>query len=316
MKRVKSKITCVPTVNMSHEEWLKYRKRAVGGSDASTIVGLNPYSSMYELWADKMGKIPPKEENEAMRLGHDLEEYVAKRFCEATGKKVKRKNAIIYNSDFPFAHANVDRMIVGESAGLECKTTSVLNLKKFRDGEFPPTYYVQCQHYMMVTGLPKWYLAVLILGKEFLWFEINRNDEDIKALAEAEEDFWEYVLDRTEPPVDGSDSCTNTLNRIYREDNGDDRIDLSPVETALKIRSNADKQIKELEALKKEKENEVKAYLQSATGGSCNGFSVSWKAQTRKTFDHKKFEADHPNFDLSNYYKETQSRVFKVKEEN
>lgn len=72
---------------MEHSEWLMHRKNAVGGSDASTVVGLNPYSSVYELWADKLGRIPPKEENEAMRIGHDLEEYVAKRFTEATGKR-------------------------------------------------------------------------------------------------------------------------------------------------------------------------------------------------------------------------------------
>lgn len=62
-------INTISTVDMPHEEWLKHRKNAIGGSDASTICGLNPYSSLYELWADKLSKIPPKEENEAMRFG-------------------------------------------------------------------------------------------------------------------------------------------------------------------------------------------------------------------------------------------------------
>ena len=185
-----NKLIKVSTLNMSHEDWLVERQKSIGGSDAPSIIGLNPWSSPYTVWADKLGKIPPKEDNEAMRLGRDLEDYVAKRFTEDTGKKVRRENFLLTNPQYPFAHANVDRMVVGEDAGLECKTTSVLNLKSFKNGAFPDTYYVQCVHYLMVTGCAKWYLAVLVLGKEFKVFEIERDEDEIKALAESEEAFW------------------------------------------------------------------------------------------------------------------------------
>lgn len=156
----------IPTANMSQDDWLEQRRKTIGGSDAASLCGLNSYSSPYSVWADKMGLLPKKEPNEAMRLGTDLEQYVAERFTESTGKKVRRDRHIIINSDYPFAHANVDRVIIGEDAGLECKTTSVMNLKRFKNGEYPDNYYVQCMHYMMVTGKKKWYLAVLILGKD------------------------------------------------------------------------------------------------------------------------------------------------------
>lgn len=307
-------IKTISTIGMSHTDWLEQRKKAIGGSDAATIVGLNPYSSPYELWADKLGKIPPKEENEAMRIGHDLEEYVAQRFTEATGKRVKRKNAIIYNTDVPFAHANVDRFIVGEKAGLECKTTSVLNLSKFRDGEYPPTYYVQCQHYMMVTGLPKWYLAVLVLGREFLWFEIERNDEDIEALFSMEKDFWEYVRTETEPPIDGSRSCTDTIGRIYT-DSQSETVDATLFRDELIARAKLKAQIRELETLCDKYDNEIKSFMQEADTAACDGFKVTWKAQIRRSFDAKAFAADNPDIDLSGYYKESSCRIFKVKEE-
>lgn len=308
------KHTEISTVNMSHEEWLRHRKNAIGGSDAATVVGLNPYGSLYELWADKLGLIPPKEENEAMRIGHDLEEYVAKRFTEATGKKVRRKNAIIYNDDVPFAHANVDRLIVGEDAGLECKTTSVLNMKRFRDGEYPPNYYVQCQHYMMVTGKPKWYLAVLILGREFKWFEIARNEEDIEALSTAERDFWQLVESRTEPPVDSSKSCSDTLGVIY-SDSRPDTIDISAYRMELLRREKLTAKIKEFETERDAIDNELKAFMCEAETGETNGYKVTWKPQTRRTFDAKRFAADNPDIDLSGYYKESTTRVFKIKED-
>ena len=304
----------ISTLKMTREEWLEHRRHSIGGSDAATIVGLNPYSSRYELWADKLGKIPPKEENEAMRIGHDLEEYVAQRFCEATGKRVRRENSILTNTDIPFAHANVDRIVIGEKAGLECKTTSVLNLKRFAGGEYPPNYYVQCQHYMMVTGYKVWYLAVLVLGREFLWFEVKRCDEDIEALRAAEQDFWELVEKQEAPAVDGTDSCGDTLDKLYPDSDPDVDIDLTAVSDALRQRSELCRQIKALEEQKKACENSVKDYMETAERGLCDGFKVSWKSQQRIAFDSKQLQADHPEIDLSKYCKTTSSRIMRITE--
>ena len=87
MNLKKSKHRLIPTANMSREEWLAQRKHTIGGSDAAGIVGLSKWSSPYSIWADKTGRLPEKEDTEAMRLGRDLEDYVAKRWMEATGMK-------------------------------------------------------------------------------------------------------------------------------------------------------------------------------------------------------------------------------------
>ena len=303
----------IPTLTMTQAEWLANRRESIGGSDAATIVGLNPYSSPYELWADKLSLIKPKEENEAMRLGHDLEEYVAKRFCEATNKRVRRENSILRNTDIPFAHANVDRLIVGEKAGLECKTTSALNTKKFKNGEFPPVYYVQCQHYMMVTGYKKWYLAVLVLGRGFLWFEINRNEEDIKALKEAEQEFWQHVESKEPPETDGTRSCSDTLGMIY-SDSSEGLTDLTPYHSALNDHSKLCIKIKELETQKSAIENEIKSFMQESDTGECDGFKVTWKTQVRNTLDKAALSKAYPQIDMSRFMKQSSSRVFKIKE--
>ena len=303
----------IPTLNMEHDEWLAHRRNSIGGSDAAGIIGLNPWTSPYTIWADKLGKLPPKEDNEAMRLGRDLEDYVAKRFTEKTGKKVRRENGIIVNPDYPFAHANVDRLIVGEDAGLECKTTSVLNLKKFKNGEYPETYYVQCVHYLMVTGAKKWHLAVLVLGVGFYHFEIERDEAEIAALAKSEADFWKLVESKTSPVADGAESTSETLSTIYPESN-DDSVSLLAYERDLEQYIAITKQIKELEALKDEAANRVKAFMGESGKGESNGYKVSWTSSERKTFDTKKFAADHKDMDLSEYYKSSSYRTFKVTE--
>ena len=308
-------LTKISTLNMSHDEWLFHRQQSIGGSDASSIIGLNLYSSAYTVWADKLGKIPPKDDCEAMRQGRDLEFYVAERFCEATGKKVRRENNILINPDYPFAHANVDRMVIGEDAGLECKTTSALNMKNFKNGSFPDTYYVQCMHYMMVTGCKKWYLAVLVLNKDFMVFEIDRDEEEIEALSKSEEEFWKLVETKTAPMADGSASTTDTISALYPESNGES-VNLFAYETDLQQYMALSAQIKELEKLKDEMANKVKAFLGEAGRGESDHFKVSWASTSRSTFDSKRFASDHKDIDLSEYYKTSTYRTFKVTEIN
>ena len=306
-------LTKISTLNMSHDEWLDHRQKSIGGSDASSIIGLNPWSSPYSVWADKLGKIPPKEDNEAMRQGRDLEAYVAQRFCEATGKKVRRENNILINPDYPFAHANVDRMVVGEDAGLECKTTSVLNMKNFKNGAFPDTYYVQCVHYMMVTGCKKWYLAVLVLNRDFMVFEIERDEEEIQALAKSEEAFWELVQKQTAPTADGLKATSDTISILYPESNGES-VNLFAYESELQQYMAISAQVKELEKIKDELANKVKAFLGEAGGGESDGYKVTWTSSTRSTFDSKRFASEHKDIDLSDYYKTSSYRTFKVTE--
>lgn len=119
---------------MSREDWLRERRNSLGGSDMGAVLGLNRWRSPYTVWADKMGLLPDQEDSEAMRIGRDLEPYVLRRFCEASGKKTRHVNAILRNLDLPHIHANVDSMIVGENAGVDvffCQSSLVLlNLSK------------------------------------------------------------------------------------------------------------------------------------------------------------------------------------------
>ena len=114
----------------SRENWKKDRLKGIGGSDAAIALGMSPWKSQYTLWCEKTGRINNDADNEAMRLGRDLEDYVAKRFSEETGKKVRKSTFSFQSKEHPFMLANVDRLIVGENAGLECKTTSALTKTK------------------------------------------------------------------------------------------------------------------------------------------------------------------------------------------
>ena len=127
----------IPTAGMSREGWLQLRKQGIGGSDAGAVCGLNPYSSKMKVFVDKTSDSTEVIDNEAIRIGNDLEQYVAQRFMEATGLKVRRSNFMYRSKEHPFMIADVDRLVIGEDAGLECKTASAYSADKWDDGKIP-----------------------------------------------------------------------------------------------------------------------------------------------------------------------------------
>ena len=232
----------ISTKDMSREDWLKERKNGIGGSDVACVLGLNKYKSAFALYNEKKSEEIEDFDNEAMRVGRDLEEYVASRFTELSGIKVRHENAILINEDFPFIRANVDRLCVGVKAGLECKTASTWNAKNFGKGEFPVNYYAQCVAYMAVTGLSDWYLAVLVMGKEFKVYKLTRDKDcdcpewcecavyvgadEIEALVEACRDFWCEHIEKNVPPAVFNSNDDEAISSACNPDSGQE-IDMT-----------------------------------------------------------------------------------------
>ena len=321
----------VSTADMSREEWLEQRRKGIGGSDAAALVGMNDYSTPWSIYADKKGILPPKPDTEPMRIGRDLEDYVAKRFTEASGFKVQRANAIYANDKYPYSLANIDRRIVGHSkCGLECKTTNAWNVKTYKNGSFPDRYYCQCVHYMAIMEYERWYLAVLVLGEGLHIYQMTRYEVDetpqwcegsvyvdqgeIDALMGAEKAFWQdHILTNTPPAVDGEKATTEAVKAAASAGSREDTIDLG-ASPALQNWLNIDGQIK---ALKKEQEKWKQSIILSMMGarhGVSGKIKVDNVPASKKTFDPEKYKKDFPGADLAPYYKITTSTRFTVKE--
>lgn len=297
--------------------WLAARKNGIGGSDAAAVAGLNPYESPLSVYYNKIGETPDKEGNEAMRQGTDLEEYVAQRFTEATGKKVKRCNYILRSLTSPFMIADVDRLIVGEDALLECKTTLNRDGYTFEGTDFPQYWFCQCIHYFATIGIKKIYLAVLVYGRGFHIIELNRDDykEDIAALIALEGAFWnDNVLKHIPPEVDGNEATSTALTAIYPKDNGES-VDLMPYEKTLAKLAAVRREIADLTAVEEQCKNELKAALGEAATGEYGGFKVTWKYVEKTTIDSKALKAAHPKI-YARFTKKSSSRNFNFKEIN
>lgn len=306
-------INGVATVGMSREEWLKLRKTGIGGSDAGAICGLNPYSSPMSVYQDKISDKIELSDSEAMRQGRELEEYVARRFMEASGKKVRRSNLVYRNPEYPFMIANVDRIVVGEDAGLECKTASAYNADKWKDGEIPPHYLIQCLHYMAVTGKREWYIAVVILGQEFKFQRIMWQEELIRNLIQIEENFWNnHIVPGIMPDPDGSEACDEILKQYCGRSRKGSCIQLSGFDEILDRRAEISMQIDSLTQEKSRIEQEVKLFMKDYETAVSEKYRVLWTNVDTERLDVKRIKAEKPEI-YKGFLSVTSSRRFTVK---
>ena len=305
--------TTISTASMSREDWLRLRKSGIGGSDAGAICGLNPYASPMSVYRDKTSEDVSDTDNEAMRQGRDLEDYVARRFMEATGLKVRRSNMMYRSDDHPCMIADVDRLVVGEDAGLECKTASAYNADKWKDGEVPMHYLIQCCHYMAVTGKTAWYIAVVILGQEFKFTKITRDDALIANLIAIEEAFWNnHIIPRIILPPDGSKACDEVLEQYFHRARKDSAIPLSGFDETLNRRSELLGQIKELEQEQQQIEQEVKLFMQDNEIAASKNYRVTWSNVNTTRLDTKRIKDEEPEI-YQNFVKVTSSRRLTIK---
>jgi len=297
----------------SYEEWKELRNHYIGGSDAASVAGMNPYKGPVTLWAEKTGKIAPFDGNITTETGTYLEPFVARLFCRETGKKVQRVNFTLVNSDYPFACANVDRRIVGENALLECKTTnSSLIVKLFKQGEYPEAWYCQMTHYLAVTGCERVYLAVLVSCREFRYFVLDRDEAEIASLMKLEKEFWQHVTDNTPPEAGCTQSDADTILQLGGMEPNVTPLDMTPDIALLREYERKAKEAKaandELSALK----NQICAALGDHETGIAEGYRVRWTfVNTSGRFNAKQFKAANPSIDLAPYYSApTTSRRF------
>lgn len=303
----------IALAGVTHEQWLKLRKTGIGGSDAGAVCGLNPYSSAMKVFQDKTSSEVEVTDNESMRIGRDLEDYVARRFMEATGLKVRKSNFMYRSVEHPFMLADVDRFVVGEDAGLECKTASAYSADKWADGNIPLHYLMQCYHYMAVTGKRIWYLAVVILGKGFLYHKLERNEELIQNLITIEGEFWnEHVVKGVIPPPDGSKACDEVIESYFPSARKKESISLVGFDEKLKRREEILGFISELQEEQKQIEQEVKIFMKEYEMAGSDRYQVSWKNIVSTKLDTKRMKAELPQI-YEDYGKVSQYRRFEVR---
>lgn len=277
------------TTENTREQWLAERMTCIGASESPSVLGINPFKSAFQLWAEKTGFTEPDDlsGNEAVEFGIRLERPVAEAFAARTGRRVEMWPPFSLVRDAERHYVSCTPDAVQECNGrdseglLQIKTTSAFKAAEWADG--PPLYYqVQVQQELHVTGFTWGTIVVLIGGQKLRWFDVERNDRFIAALLPKLDAFWQSVMNKTPPEVDGSAATAKVLARLHPDDDGSEII--LPDESANWTRTIEDAKaaIKAAEAEQVAAENKLKAALGSATFGMLpDGRIWSWKTQER-----------------------------------
>lgn len=237
VKRYKPNVR-LPT---SEKEWLAARLQGIGASEASAVIGRNPYMKNLDLWRIKTGRKAAEDisNKDCVRYGHAAERPVRELFAldYADSYDVYYSGAfdMVRSADNPFLFATLDGRLIEKNTGrkgvLEIKTTDILSSMQKEKWSFvldyndinrsifkiPDNYYLQVLHQLIVTGFD---FAVLfakkkrvyntekgkppIVTSEFHPYFIERSSvqTDIDYLLEQEIKFWtQYVLPDREPPL-------------------------------------------------------------------------------------------------------------------
>jgi putative phage-type endonuclease len=190
------------------EQLDRSKMRVIGGTGISAVLGVNRWKTPLQLWSELTGQVEPPDlsDNEAVQMGIELEDTVARLFTKKTGLAVRRAPQRYNHPQYPYMSCQVDRLVTGTDELLECKTASAYMAKEWEGEEIPIEYILQVQWQLMLTGRSVGHIAVLIGGQKFVYKHIQA-DVDLQAkMLQAATEFWMMVEKRIPPVAESEDN--------------------------------------------------------------------------------------------------------------
>lgn len=300
------------------------RSLGLGGSDIGPMLGLSRYRSPLHVYLEKRRELPPedgRDENaEGKRFGTLCESVVATLYRERTGRTIRKPGRTYRHPQYAFMLANPDRLQQPE-AGSALSGRGILEIKWLDASRrwvwinegVPDGYYLQLQHYLLVTGASWGSFAVVFGGNRLEYFDVQRDEAVIQRLIEVESDFWRRVETGNPPDVSFDALGASLLGRLYPTPTPGAEMILDDEEARAKARRlfsisallKAREEEKDaLEVWFKDKMREAELLLVPSIG------KFTWKAQAAKRVDLALLRKEQPEI-AARYSVESTTRVFR-----
>ena len=196
--------------------WLRARRDGLGGSESAAVLGVSPWQSALEVYAEKVSSEAPVDAppSEYAKWGHILEPHVIAEFAKQTGRAVKPEGRLLRSRARPWQLTTLDarqrKRPKGPPGFVEVKTT------RFEWDRIPEDIWAQMQHQFAVTKMR--YGSIVVFNRsscETTVLDVKPDPEYIGELIEMEEKFWRDLEQGIPPDPDGSESARATLRRLY-----------------------------------------------------------------------------------------------------
>lgn len=200
-------------------EWLKFRKKRIGASDAPIIMGISPWKTPFQLWEEKLDKREPVVTS-AMQKGTEMEEEARQTFEKETGITVFP--VVVKHPEFEWMIASLDGMDIEGKHIVEIKYAGKEDHLTAIGNSVPEHYYPQLQHQLAVTGLEKAFYFSYNRSATAL-VTVERDDEYISSMLEKEKEFYKCMKEEIPPKLTERDFVQmtqpewHTLSKSYLE---------------------------------------------------------------------------------------------------
>lgn len=293
------------------------RKKGIGGTDISAIVGMNPHKSRFDVWLDKTGQAVPKEVTEPMYWGKAMEPLLDARYQKETGLIPEIVEPLAL-PDKPWHVGSPDRIVRTQGVKvLELKTAGLHQSFLWGDpgtDEVPKPYYLQTLWYMPLVGATEGEIAALIGNTKFAIYKITLDIELLGFLQEEAERFWvDHVLANKPPEISATEGAKAWLRKMYPQDQG---AMLEPTDEEILMLIQAYRgskaNLKNYEELTEQYENRLKAIIGSNAGMIGGWGKITWKkAKDSLATDWKAIFEEWANLDptLSAIIKEKHTTI-------
>jgi len=291
---------------------LAQRRNHIGSSDMAAILGLSPYRSAWDVWAEKTGRVEPADLSgrPAVQAGNLMEVAVLDYAADALGALTRNQ----YRSA-PALHlgANCDAILRATGQPVEAKTSGLFGPLPEAWGEggtdqVPDPYIVQVHVQMLCTGAQAAHLAAFLGGRGFELYHVALNADLAEVIAEAATRFWALV--ETDTPPENATPALETLARLRRVPQS--VVEGLPADLLLDYEA-AHEAVKNAEALKDSAKAEILRHLGDAEAGVFDdGRAVTYYEVPSNRLDVKALQAARPDV-CAEYMRESAARRMTIR---
>ena len=308
-------------LSTQQRQWLERRRKGIGGSDASSILGVNPYKSSLKVWREKVEGYDEEDlkPNKRMEVGTRFERGIAEWAADRLGFKLNHPRWAIKNEKYPWMFAHVDGLFKSENAILEVKSIATRYAKSEVEewgpeltDQIPWMYTAQCQHYMTCASLPTIYLAAFFhLESELFLYKVENNKELSKTILDHEDYFWNHHVVKQIPP----DPVTEEdVDMWFTRDDGTQTKANGRILEKVELLSIHKAQVKSIEKRIATLSLDVKQFMGEAGEllGEFGEVLASWKSHDVERIQTRRFRAEQAAI-AEQYLQKSTQRKFLVK---
>lgn len=268
-------------------DWLRARREGLGASDASAILGVNPYASPLSVYVEKLEHADPDpdvEVSEQARWGRILEPHVIEEFRRSSGRTIRRDGRLLRSRRRPWQLATLDARQwdpkLHPGPGLvEAKST------RFEWQRIPDEHWAQIQHQFAVTGF-RWgsFVVLDLMRREITSVDVEPDPDYQSELIQREAEFWSDLLSGVPPQPDGTEATAKALKLLYPEAIPGKVIQLS---TEIADLSDELEPIKGRMKIDKARRDEIETQIKAALGDAEIGRFADGTGYTYRTAERR-----------------------------